>query len=325
MLRPTLPVVTNRSGRIVGDAGRGRLLQAPVRQALVTISTPTSSTLRRRLREHYGRIPVDPPDERHLLGTGRGGIAESMDWLGVSVGVFGSLGRGLAAILNRPGRFEAGPAPASPPDEWQRLIRPGDVLLVEGCTRIGTAIKYLTQSTWSHSALYVGDRCPHGPLIEADVSEGVIASPVEKYRDANTRICRPVGLSGDDLNRVLDFAIARLGNRYDLRNIFDLARYLFPTPPVPPRWRRRLLTLGSGEPTKAICSSLVAQAFQQVHYPILPYAVWSSEDPADRHLRFQIRHYSLFTPRDFDLSPYFDIVKPELRVCFDYRALPWID
>ncbi|MFU8814780.1 MAG: lipo-like protein [Pseudomonadales bacterium] len=238
---------------------------------------------------------------------------------------FEKLGHLLADVLSRPRRSDTAPAPAAPEEEWQQLMRPGDVLLVEGRTRISTGIKYLTQSTWSHSALYVGSRCPQGPLIEADLTAGVIASPMEKYRDANVRICRPIGLSSDDLHRVLDFAIARLGNRYDLRNVFDLARYLFPTPPVPPRWRRRLLTFGSGEPTKAICSSLVAQAFQQVHYPILPHTVWSSEHPDDRYLRYQIRHYSTFTPRDFDLSPYFDIVKPKLRTCFDYRTLQWLD
>ena len=42
---------------------------------------------------------------------------------------------------------------------WEALektLQPGDVLLVEGNTRISVAIKYLTQSTWSHAALYLG-------------------------------------------------------------------------------------------------------------------------------------------------------------------------
>src|SRR5574337_378503 len=59
-------------------------------------------------------------------------------------------------------------------------------------------------------------------------------------------------------------------HRYDLKNVVDLARYLLPTPPVPVGWRRRLLALGSGEPTQAICSTMIAQAFQSVSYPILP-------------------------------------------------------
>ena len=85
--------------------------------------------------------------------------------------------------------------------------------------------------------------------------------PYEKYLDANVRICRPVGLSDEDRARVIDFVVAHIGNTYDLKNVFDLARYLLPTPPIPARWRRQLLTFGSGEPTKAICSSLIAEAF----------------------------------------------------------------
>ena len=62
----------------------------------------------------------------------------------------------------------------------------------------------------------------------------------------------------------------RIGLKYDMRNIFDLLRYFLPTPPVPVRWRRRMLAFGSGDPTRAICSSLIARAFQSVRYPILP-------------------------------------------------------
>ncbi|MCP9231169.1 MULTISPECIES: hypothetical protein [unclassified Mesorhizobium] len=32
-------------------------------------------------------------------------------------------------------------------------------------------------------------------------------------------------------------------------------------------------------------------------------------------------HHSLYTPRDFDLSPYFRIVKPTLEYGFDYRQM----
>jgi hypothetical protein len=36
-----------------------------------------------------------------------------------------------------------------------------------------------------------------------------------------------------------------------------------------------------------------------------------------------IRHYSLFAPRDFDISPYFAIVKPTIEAGFDYRKVDW--
>ena len=64
--------------------------------------------------------------------------------------------------------------------------------------------------------------------------------------------------------------VSHLGTQYDMRNVVDLARYLLPTPPVPTHWRRRMIALGSGEPTRAICSTLIAAAFQHVRYPILP-------------------------------------------------------
>jgi hypothetical protein len=61
-------------------------------------------------------------------------------------------------------------------------LRPGDVLLVEGKGRISGSIKYITQSSWSHSALYVGpmagattDSEPHA-LIEANINEGVVSA-----------------------------------------------------------------------------------------------------------------------------------------------------
>jgi hypothetical protein len=120
--------------------------------------------------------------------------------------------------------------------------------------------------------------------------------------------------------------VARLGLKYDLRNVFDLMRYFFPTPPVPVRWRRRMLAFGSGDPTRAICSSLIAQAFQSVRYPILPdvRAVNTQEDSEiARKEILHIRHHSLFAPRDFDLSPYFQIVKPHLAEDFDPHQLEW--
>ena len=69
------------------------------------------------------------------------------------------LGRRMARILQRePARMaDFGP---SDKETLRRVMRPGDVLLVEGRNKPAAAIKYLTQSTWSHSALYIGDALP---------------------------------------------------------------------------------------------------------------------------------------------------------------------
>jgi len=242
-------------------------------------------------------------------------------------------GRALAHYLSRPVRgYE--PFAISDARLLAAVLKPADVLLVEGNLRISTAIKYLTQSTWSHAALYVGDFRGSGAglaapvLIEADVEHGVIAVPLTKYAALNTRICRPVGLGTDDTARVVRYAIGRLGHAYDLRNVIDLMRYLLPVPPVPVSWRRRMLAFGGGDPTRAICSTLIAQAFQSVRYPILPRielrATGNGRDYTRREI-LHIRHYSLYTPRDFDISPYFRVINPVAENGFDYRALTWAE
>jgi hypothetical protein len=240
---------------------------------------------------------------------------------------FGFLGRGIVNYLEEPSPgYE--PFTASDPDALARILQPGDVLLAEGYSRIASVIKYLTQSTWSHSALYVGDRFgqktesgePH-VLIEANLGEGVISAPLSKYATLHTRVCRPVGLSLRDRERVVRYATERIGYEYDVKNITDLIRYLVPLP-VPARFRRRMIALGSGVPTKAICSTLIAQAFESVRYPILP----KIELIQSRHMRreiLHIRHHSLYTPRDFDISPYFAIVKPTIEVGFNYKKMRW--
>ncbi len=247
--------------------------------------------------------------------------------------VLGFIGRALARYLDQPSPGYQ-PLTTNDPEQLRRTLRPGDVLLVEGNRRISVAIKYLTQSTWSHAALYIGDALSRGPsdpdppvLIEADLLHGVWAVPLSRYEHMHTRICRPVGLAPEDRDRVVRAAIARLGQTYDLKNVVDLARYLLPTPPVPIRWRRRMLALGSGEPTRAICSTLIAQLFQAAGYPILPrIEIQPAPRPGCEHCVreiLHIRHYSLFTPRDFDISPYFEVVKPTLEADFDYKSLVW--
>ncbi len=204
------------------------------------------------------------------------------------------------------------------------------MLLVEGNNHIAGVIKYLTQSTWSHAALYVGpigDRVSASgeplALVEANIGEGVVAVPLSKYGNVHSRICRPTGLTADDRVRVCTYACERIGFDYDLKNIIDLLRYLFPLP-VPRRWRRRMMALGSGHPTRIICSALIAQAFENVRYPILP-KVTRSGNEAERAEILEIRHSSLYAPRDFDISPYFEVVKPTIVKGFDYKAMAWAD
>ncbi len=245
------------------------------------------------------------------------------------------IGSVLARHLSQPSQRAVRKA-TSPPEKLKAALKKGDVLLVEGASRFSVAIKYLTQSTWSHAALYIGDAVDSSDkgedarvIVEADIQEGIRLMPLSIYYERHTRICRPVGLSVEEIDQLIDYAVSRQGDQYDLKNIFDLARYLIQKPPVPNHWRRRLLSIGSSDPTRAICSSLIAQAFHSVSYPILPE--FSPGDPRkpnapDKEKEYaRIRHHSLFAPGDFDLSPYFDVIKPTIESGFDPKAIRWID
>ncbi|MBK6511666.1 MAG: lipo-like protein [Haliea sp.] len=169
-------------------------------------------------------------------------------------------------------------------EQLDQTLEPGDLLLVEGNSRVSTAIKYLTQSTWSHVCMYVGPgEDGAGLLVEADVVEGVIRSPLSKYIGFNVRVCRAV---------------------------------------------KPLCIRTAADPTRAICSTLIAQAFQSIRYPILPQSVRVCRGDAPAHcddVLLESTHFSHFTPRDFDLSPYFEIVKPTIKGNFDYRKIRWFE
>ncbi len=247
-------------------------------------------------------------------------------------GILQNIGKRLANFLTRPStRYEE--FSTIPERLLADTLQPGDLLLVDGNSRVSTVIKYVTQSTWSHIAIYIGRDLQHrgenlDPLLEADLVTGVTTVPLSTYSGFNLRICRPVNLTAEDREQIIRYTIDRIGLRYDTKNIFDLLRYLVPTPPVPARLRRKFFEFGSGDPTKAICSTLVAQAFQSVDYPILPRrysAAGQQQELISDEMLLKKRHYSHFTPRDFDLSPYFDIVKPTLESEFDYKTLRWSD
>ncbi len=227
------------------------------------------------------------------------------------------------------------PFVVSSPKILESVLQVADVILVEGNQRFSTAVKYLTQSTWSHAAIYVGHAdgldylTPEtSAIIEVDLKNGVTAVPLSKYAEFSIRICRPIGLHIDDRQKVAQYMGDSIGMNYDLKNVIDLARYLSPTPPVPNRWRRSMLALGSSDPTCVICSTWIAQAFLSVGYSILPRVELLNEKECQicHETELEIshtRHHSLLTPRDFDVSPYFEIIKPTIERGFDYRQHDW--
>jgi hypothetical protein len=244
-------------------------------------------------------------------------------------------------------------------DSLRATLRPGDVILVE---RISEVIKYLTQTCWSHAALYVGDalvkrggadakryRDKFGAdasylLVESTLEYGVTASPLSKYVNHNIRICRPLNLRPGDLTTVLDSVVSQIGQPYGIDHIIDLLRYFFPVRLIPRRLRYTALKHGGRATKEVVCSSQIAMAFGRVRYPIqaaitaealangngrprrLP--VWLAAGlRRSNHSVFETGIFTpcdplLVTPRDFDLSPYFEVVKFSRRD-FDYKKIKW--
>lgn len=249
------------------------------------------------------------------------------------------LGHKITAWLNR-----ERPPLSSPMCDFERIrheLRPCDVLLVEGRTRISDVIRVITQSTWTHATLYIGrlhdiedakfrahaashfSGDPEIQLIaESLLGEGTVLRPLTNYEKDHLRICRPRSLSYRDSQQAINFAISRLGFSYDIRQILDLARFLFPWTILPRRWRSSLFEHNAGRPTRTVCSTMIAEAFAYIQFPILPL-VRSSKDNKVQLFR---RNPKICTPKDFDYSPYFEIIKYPYIDCNDYgsyRMLPW--
>lgn len=232
----------------------------------------------------------------------------------------------------------------TPLTSFERLryeLRPGDVLLVEGRSNVAEIIKTITQSMWTHSFFYIGRlhdiddpilrdhiqkfrHCSPDEqlIIEAILGKGIIVSSIDEYEGEHLRICRPRGITRKDSQSVIKYAINQLGMDYNVRQIMDLARFMFPYWFLPKRWRSTLFEHNAGKPTKTVCSTMMAEAFAKVRFPIIPVI----HQDKDGKLSMIRSNSKLITPRDFDHSPYFDVIKYPI-LDFDelgiYRKLPW--
>ncbi|PJD94134.1 MAG: hypothetical protein CK424_00850 [Legionella sp.] len=113
-----------------------------------------------------------------------------------------------------------------------------------------------------------------------------------------------------------------MGKKYDVRHLLDLARFLFPWGLFPRKWRSTLFQHNAMQPTEDICSSMIADAFQSVHYPILPFIHEGNRN----QMELVKRNSRLFTPSDFDYSPFFSVIKYPIfppDTLKGYAHLPW--
>ena len=236
------------------------------------------------------------------------------------------------------------PLPNTPLSDFERIrheVKPCDVILVEGRSRVSEVIKLITQSSWSHAALYIGrlhdiedpllkdvvrqhylGTADKQLIIESELGLGTIVRSLTSYEHEHLRICRPRGLGHRDSQKVINYAIGELGTAYDVRQVFDLARFLLPWFIMPRRWRSSLFSTNPGKNTHTVCSSMIAEGFNSIQFPILPLVKIVEND----RVRLYMRNPKLCTPSDFDYSPYFDIIKYpflDFQHYAEQRLIPW--
>lgn len=237
---------------------------------------------------------------------------------------------------------EKSPVSEVPLCDFERIcesIETCDVLLIEGRSRVSEVIKTITQSSWSHSALYIGriDEVKNSRLkallkqhyigsesdqliAESELGLGTVIRPIHVYQYEHIRICRPKDLSSEDKQAMIRYVVSCLGYEYNVRQILDLARFLFPWHFLPRSFRSTLFKHNIGDATKTVCSTMLCEAFNFVQFPILPLV----ESDENKQLKLYRRNPKLCVPRDFDYSPYFEIIKyPFLNHQHAYKDLPW--
>lgn len=232
--------------------------------------------------------------------------------------------------------------PLSDFDRIKHELKQGDILLIEGSSTISQIIQNLTKSAWSHCAIYIGKKhdiedsafrekistysnfTNDTPLvIEGYMGKGIFIDSFSKYKGYHIRICRPKGIAHSDIQKVMNYCLNAVGRDYDIRHIVDILRFLFPWKLFPAKWGSVLFKRGK-RMDKAICSSLIAEAFESVQFPILPDITTDKK----KGIRLIRRNPMLFWPSHFDYSPYFEIIKYPMLNLSDhplYKSLPWQD
>ena len=170
-----------------------------------------------------------------------------------------ALYKGLVSYLVAP---VSDAAVRQPRQDMQALLQPGDVILVAGKTRFASLVCRLTRSTWSHVAIYVGPGHHADPahcIVEADVEAGVRMISLADLADHDIQVVRASRLPEASRQELIDYLLARVGLAYDLNHVIELARLVLFAPSPLGRWLSPR-TMRRADPTRAVCSTLVAHA-----------------------------------------------------------------
>lgn len=219
--------------------------------------------------------------------------------------------KGLVSYLVAPASVT--PAPETPVrqrrEDLQSLLQPGDVILVAGRTRFASLVCRLTQSTWSHVAIYVGPGHHADPaycIVEADVEAGVRFITLAELVDHDIQVVRASRLPQTSRQELIDYLLTRVGLPYDLNHVIELARLVLFAPSPLGRWLSPK-TMRRADPTRAICSTLVAHALftAGVSVGAAPIVAARLQHAAKEHESDLRAALDYLVPGDFERLPEF--------------------
>lgn len=230
--------------------------------------------------------------------------------------------------------------PSADLDSLRTVLKSCDVLLVAGHSNVDRTFKVIGDSRFARAVLYIGrlhdvadptlrallaDYTPCEPdtqlVIDARLERGLIVEPLSALEGRQIRVCRAQGLSDNEAQDVLRYAISRIGAGGSQSWAALALLTLMPWRWLPLRWRIGLFRRWAGELARALSGTVVADAFSFVQFPVLPLV--KEDRSGSRLLRLQPR---AITAADFDHSPYFEIIKAPFQLAEIPKgmdAVPW--
>lgn len=219
-------------------------------------------------------------------------------------------------------------------------LRPCDVLLVDGESRLDQRLKMISASRFSRALLYIGrphdlvdpalrallaDYLPCEPdtqlVLDASLERGLRVRDLSHLDGLHLRVCRAQNLAGEERQDALRFAISRLGSGSQHSWSALALLWLLPWRLLHRPWRRRLFNHWANDLLRVITGTTAGEAFAFIQFPVHPLVKEASS--GSRLLRLQPR---VFHAADFDHSPYFDVIKvPFLlqQIPAGFTAIPW--
>lgn len=226
-------------------------------------------------------------------------------------------------------------------DHAAQILSPADIVLIDGTAPADNRIKAITGSNWSQVLLYLGrlhdikdptlratasdfTPCQSNTqlLLKVDLVHGVHLITLSQLQESQLRICRPRGLNDDEKQTIIRYALSRLESHKKHAWWPAIRLLLVPWALLPRGWRKPVFKLLSGRRLRRSVGGTIGDAFSFIQFPILPLVKQDSDGKTKLYRPYPM----VFYPSDFDLSPYFDVIKYSFADQIDgkgLRLLPW--